>query len=670
MSRLAVLITGAIALAIVGRAALVYRGSDPLAFGLVLLIGAGLVLGTVELLWRATRAIRLGDELAALPRPATREAVSGASPALRGLLEARIGGAQGVSIAAPFTPYLLGLLVMIGLLGTFLGLFETLRGAREALGASGDVAALRAGLAAPMTGLSRAFGTSAAGVSASAMLGLGAVFVRRTEATFVNTLGRYATGPLAALTLAGRQLAALEALVRQSEALPAAAASLAEATKRLASLEEKLLEAQAKSSAEAAAMMRAASTDSVAAARAAATESVAAARAAATESVAATRAAATESVAAMRAASTDSVAATRDGAAASVLAIRAVAAEIRADLAAGIERAATSTSAVIEPLLHQAVDRAGAVAESRLDALGERLDREGAARRSIEEARLVTIDATALRLGEKLHEVEDAVASAVARSAEADADRLRVLREAALEMHRDLAASAREVAAQGSAFGERVAGVARVIDRIEASASSRLDGVATELRATAQKLAESSEAQATSLRDFTAASAALTAESGARAEARLEALIQASERALLGQGERLAAFEQRLEGSRGASAEALAERLAGFARGLGDELGQTAALVREASDLLRAGGAEMASVAEMFTGAVDRYRDASDRWLGNLGAIEDALARKDTGGADHLLGAYLDQTREVFDHSLQFQRELFLELRALKSRSS
>ena len=35
-----------------------------------------------------------------------------------------------------------------------------------------------------------------------------------------------------------------------------------------------------------------------------------------------------------------------------------------------------------------------------------------------------------------------------------------------------------------------------------------------------------------------------------------------------------------------------------------------------------------------------------------------------------MLGAYLAQTREVFDHSLQFQRELFVELRALRARTS
>jgi len=114
----------------------------------------------------------------------------------------------------------------------------------------------------------------------------------------------------------------------------------------------------------------------------------------------------------------------------------------------------------------------------------------------------------------------------------------------------------------------------------------------------------------------------------------------------------------------------MAERLTAHARDLGEGLRNTTALVRESADLLRAGGAEMAAVAEMFTAAVDRYRDASERWLDSLGSIEEALERKGRGDAADLLGAYLDQTREVFDHSLRFQRELFTELRALRTRTS
>src|SRR5512140_1447910 len=143
MTRAAVLLTGAIGAAVIARAALLYRGVDPIAFYLVSLIGAGLALGVVEGLSRATRADRLRREIRALPAPATLDAVDAASAPLRAALRARIAGAPVPPPPSPFTPYLLGLLVMLGLLGTFLGLFETLRGAREALSASGDVNALR-----------------------------------------------------------------------------------------------------------------------------------------------------------------------------------------------------------------------------------------------------------------------------------------------------------------------------------------------------------------------------------------------------------------------------------------------------------------------------------------------------------------------------------------------
>ena len=69
----------------------------------------------------------------------------------------------------------------------------------------------------------------------------------------------------------------------------------------------------------------------------------------------------------------------------------------------------------------------------------------------------------------------------------------------------------------------------------------------------------------------------------------------------------------------------------------------------------------------MFGRAVDRYREANDRWLASLPALEQAALRGSTGEGKDLLGAYLDQTREVFEHSLQFQRELFSELRALRA---
>jgi len=76
----------------------------------------------------------------------------------------------------------------------------------------------------------------------------------------------------------------------------------------------------------------------------------------------------------------------------------------------------------------------------------------------------------------------------------------------------------------------------------------------------------------------------------------------------------------------------------------------------------------MGAVAEVFTAAVDRYRDASAASLHALAGVDDAVDRAGKKAAIELLTDYLDQTREVFDHSLEVQRELFAELRALRSR--
>jgi hypothetical protein len=84
---------------------------------------------------------------------------------------------------------------------------------------------------------------------------------------------------------------------------------------------------------------------------------------------------------------------------------------------------------------------------------------------------------------------------------------------------------------------------------------------------------------------------------------------------------------------------------------------------------VRTGGVELAAFVEMFAGAVDRYRDASERWLDNLTAIESAIEQRSGGEAVDLLGAYIEQTREVFDHALAFQRELFGELKQLRAAS-
>ena len=109
-------------------------------------------------------------------------------PSLRNATRLRIEG-QRVALPGPaLTPYLVGLLVLLGMLGTLLGMMAMLRGTGLALETATDLQAIRDSLAAPVKGLGFAFGTSIAGVATSAMLGLLSALCRRERLRVVQLL--------------------------------------------------------------------------------------------------------------------------------------------------------------------------------------------------------------------------------------------------------------------------------------------------------------------------------------------------------------------------------------------------------------------------------------------------------------------------------------------------
>ncbi|MBX3250797.1 MAG: hypothetical protein KF901_26700, partial [Myxococcales bacterium] len=232
MTRILVLLAGLGGLAVIARAGAYYRTADELAFTLVALMGCVLLGGLVELWLRASRVSALHAQVDGL-RGKELGSLDETPAAIRPVLRSHLERDPMPSQVPVFAPFLVGLLVLLGLLGTFLGLFETLAGARGALETSADVDALRAGLTQPMGGLMRSFGTSAAGVAASAMLGLGAVFVRRAARRLDEAVHAACAGPLAHLSAARRQLVALEELAAQGRALPDAVASLRDAVHSL-----------------------------------------------------------------------------------------------------------------------------------------------------------------------------------------------------------------------------------------------------------------------------------------------------------------------------------------------------------------------------------------------------------------------------------------------------
>ena len=85
--------------------------------------------------------------------------------------------------------------------------------------------------------------------------------------------------------------------------------------------------------------------------------------------------------------------------------------------------------------------------------------------------------------------------------------------------------------------------------------------------------------------------------------------------------------------------------------------------------LVLAGGAEMSAVAEAFSSSVAEHREAAQNWLDDLGRVEEAVTRQGEGAAAEALGEHLTHTHEIFDRQLRFQRELFDQLRALRSPS-
>ena len=130
---------------------------------------------------------------------------------------------EGERVALPgpaFTPYLVGLLVMLGMLGTFLGMVVTLNGAVFALEGASSVQSMRAAFSEPIKGLGLAFGTSVAGVATSAMLGLMSSLARRERARAAHQLDRLMGQQLRTFSLTHQRQETYKALQQQSQALP------------------------------------------------------------------------------------------------------------------------------------------------------------------------------------------------------------------------------------------------------------------------------------------------------------------------------------------------------------------------------------------------------------------------------------------------------------------
>ena len=200
-----------------------YLVSNPLGLAVTLLIGAGYLAGAFELLRYRQATSTLERSLAELSAPPAQlqDWLAQLDPSLRNATRQRIEG-QRVALPGPaLTPYLVGLLVLLGMLGTLLGMMAMLRGTGMALETATDLQAIRDSLAAPVKGLGFAFGTSIAGVATSAMLGLLSALCRRERLRAVQSLDAKIATSLHVHTQAHQRDETYKLLQRQTELMPA-----------------------------------------------------------------------------------------------------------------------------------------------------------------------------------------------------------------------------------------------------------------------------------------------------------------------------------------------------------------------------------------------------------------------------------------------------------------
>ena len=211
---------GALAVAWVGAG---FFGSNVLALMMTAIIAAVYVFGALELHGYREASSALSKALAAIPDHLLHldEWLARVPASLQNQVRLRIEG-ERVGLPGPaLTPYLVGLLVMLGMLGTFLGMVVTLNGAVFALEGTTDLAAIRSAFSAPIRGLGLAFGTSVAGVASSAMLGLMSATCRRERMLAAQLLDTKIATVLRGFSLTHQRQEAFKALQLQAHALPA-----------------------------------------------------------------------------------------------------------------------------------------------------------------------------------------------------------------------------------------------------------------------------------------------------------------------------------------------------------------------------------------------------------------------------------------------------------------
>ena len=607
-----------------------YVQTQPLALTITALIGAFYLMGALELqrfhqataaLHRALQGLaeppaRLGDWLELLPA------------SLRNAVRLRIEGDRVALPGPALAPYVAGLLVLLGMLGTFLGMVVTLSGTSVALERATDLQTMRDSLAAPVKGLGLAFGTSVAGVAASALLGLMSALCRRERQQAGQLLDTRLAGSLRGFGRTEQRELSVRLLQQQSELMPALVerldAAMAQMQAQARQADEHLLASQQQFQSQAVAAYQALAASVDQSLRRSLSEGARLAGATLQSVVDATMSGITRETAALHGRIADAAGRQLDG------------------LAERFERRSVALAETLTGRHAALSDQVAAALTAQLDSLSTRL--------------------------------EQAVQSVSTNWQQALAG----------HEHGSAALARQTLQAQADALGALAATLQREWQQATASTLAQQTQICATLEHTAARISAQAEAHARSTLGEMAG-LAQTASEAPRAAAELVAQLRrqlsdslARDNSLLDERSRvLAALNTLLESLQHNASDqraAIDALVAGSAARL-DQAGSRfiekvdaeSARMESTAAQLACSAVEVASLGEAFGAAVDGFSRSSDKLMAHLQRVDHGLGQV-IARSDEQLAYYVAQAREVIDLSLSSQQQIVADLQRLAGR--
>jgi len=682
---LVVFLAGLVAVCWIGAG---YVVSNPLALAVTLLIGACYVAGALELQRYSQATATLTRAVTSLSEPPRSLGawLEPLHPSLRNAVRLRVEG-ERVALPGPaLTPYLVGLLVLLGMFGTLLGMVATLRGTGMALESATDLQAIRASLAAPVKGLGFAFGTSIAGVAASAMLGLLSALCRRERIGAGQTLDVKIGSALRIYSQSHQREESFKLLQRQAEVMPTLVDRLqtmmATIERQSLALNERQIAAQDTfhGKTEAAYARLAANVEQ--SLKSSVADSARAASAALKPVMEATMAGLARETAGLHDTVTHAVQRQLDGLSSGFAATTTTVADIWNQALAGQQR---SNEALAEQL-RGSLERFTSTFEQRsaglLEGVSARLDATAGKVSEAWNEALVRQE----RVSEKLSSHnEQALAAAAATFEQHSASLLRTVGQSHADLQTELASRDQQrLAVWTESLGSLAATLSREWEQTGTRTASRQQEICDTLAQTARDISAQTQAHASSTiaeisQLVQVASEAPKAAAEVVAELRQKlSESMARDTAMLEERSRLlATVETLLDAVNHASTEqrsavdALVTTTADLLDRVGTQFADKVELetgkLGSVAAQVTGSAVEVASLGDAFGAAVHVFGESNGKLVDHLQRIEAALD-KSLARSDEQLAYYVAQAREVIDLSMMSQKQIVEDLQQLAGR--